>query len=211
MNRRLIPLALILLLQAPLAPAAPDAAGDGRLREQLRAAVTELRRLEDENIALKVRLERAPPPAAAAAESAELEALRADAEAARARAAALEQQLALARQEQARSQAAGEQAARLARERDEAAQQFEAGLRRSNAALAACGANNVTLVAIGSELLARYRDKGFVETARRHEPLLGLRRVEFERLEQEYRQRIGDAEFLPGVAPAATAPATTTP
>jgi DNA repair exonuclease SbcCD ATPase subunit len=195
-------LACAVLAAAP-ALAQPDAAGE-RLREQLRQSVTQLRALQDENTELKVQLERAKQavPATPAADPAELERMRTALDE---QARTLEQRdAALAQYKQSLEQwkQAREQAVAVARERDAEAKRLEGLYSQTRAGLQTCEAGNRTLVEISNELLGRWRDKGPIDAMRDREPLLGFKRLELERLAQDYHARIIDATVEPAAAPA---------
>jgi DNA repair exonuclease SbcCD ATPase subunit len=200
---RIVPIALAGALLAGQAAAQPDPAQD-RLREQLRQSVTQVRQLQDENTELKVKLERAEKavPAAPVADPAELEALRAELEAEKDKveqlnAAIGQYQESLEKWKQAREQAVG-----VARERDATAKRFEGLYDETSARLKTCEAGNGTLVGISNELLERYRNKGPIDAVRDREPLLGLKRLELERLAQDYHAKIVDATVVSPAAPA---------
>lgn len=55
---------------------------------------------------------------------------------------------------------------------------------------------NERLVQLGSELLARYRDKGVVDVLKQNEPLLKFGDVEMFNLVQEYRDKIDAQRFV---------------
>mgnify|MGYP000931479404 CR=1 FL=1 len=66
----------------------------------------------------------------------------------------------------------------------------EAELQATNEKLVVCGNHNAKLVAISSELLDRYEHKGLFARALQDEPLLQFKKVELEKLTQEYSDRI---------------------
>jgi len=63
-----------------------------------------------------------------------------------------------------------------------------------------CSAKNEKLLQISSELLERYRRKGFAEVLRQRDPVLGLGDVQMFNLVQEYHDRIGAEQLLPAAA-----------
>lgn len=63
-----------------------------------------------------------------------------------------------------------------------------------------CSDKNDRLVALGAELLERWRRKGVTDALREREPLLGLRDVEMFNLVQDYRDRVEASRFVPGAA-----------
>lgn len=64
------------------------------------------------------------------------------------------------------------------------------GLQRE--ATQACESKNVKLFEFGSELLDRYRTKGFWTTLAQKEPITGIKSVEIENLLEEYREKLGE-------------------
>lgn len=199
------------------ATSAQAQAPDARLRDQLRQSVTELRKAQDENSALKAELETlrrngpaAPPapaaaPAAPAANTAELRRLREQSSSDSARAAQLQEQLAATQKVLEQWQDSQKKAVLLARTRDADATRFETELQETRTAATACEAKNVTLVKIADELIVRYRDKSAWSSLRDKEALFGSSSIEFEKLGQEYRGRVIDASVqLPDPSSAAT-------
>jgi chromosome segregation ATPase len=59
----------------------------------------------------------------------------------------------------------------------------------------ACTTQNVKLIEIGSELAGRYRDKSCADAMLQAEPFTQLRRVEFENLVEEYKERLAKQRF----------------
>ena len=178
-------LASLLLAVVAIAPAVQAQAGlDTRMRDQLRQTILELRQLQDENAALKAKLAAALVPAKAPDSDARLQ--RALAEAGRQgnRSQALEQQLAAAQGQLAELQRQlgdGTAALRASQEREKqlGSQGSELKARGEQ-----CEARNVELLGISRELIGRYRDRGFLDVLLSREPLLGLRRVELEKIAQ---------------------------
>jgi predicted RNase H-like nuclease (RuvC/YqgF family) len=66
--------------------------------------------------------------------------------------------------------------------------------------LGECSAKNEKLLAVGRELIARYRAKGFADVARQKEPLLGLGEVRLFEQAQDWRDRVDAERFKPPVA-----------
>jgi len=59
-----------------------------------------------------------------------------------------------------------------------------------------CAEHNARLYAIGEELIRKYRDKGVVKALLQKEPLTQIERVEFEKLAQDYKDKI-DQQRMP--------------
>lgn len=178
-----------------------DQALEDRLRDQLKEAVTQVRQLQIENASLKAEAEKAAqasaPAAAAPVDPGELDDTKAALQQQTDRAAALEAQIEQAKTTLAKWQQSYEQAVALARSRDADAKKAESLHRAVAQHVDACEKNNATLVVISRELLDRYKNKGVFEAARSKEPILGLHRVELERLAQEYHARIVDTTVHP--------------
>ena len=85
-----------------------------------------------------------------------------------------------------------EQAATAYRTRDADARNFEAQFNELSAHSRTCDANNVELVKIGNELVARFRDKSFGDLVKSSEPLTQVGRVRLEELAQDYHVKITD-------------------
>lgn len=217
MPRRASPfLCLAVLLW--VAGARADEVLEARLRDQLKAAVTQVRQLQIENASLKSDLAKsaaapvsAPAaPAAPATDAAPSEELQASLDAQASRADGLEAQVAQLKKTLAQWEQSYAQATALARDRDAAAKKSDALFQGLQAHVEACENNNATLVSISRELLDRYKNKGVIAAARDKEPLLGLHRVELERLAREYHSRILDATataFDPDAPPTPAKPA----
>ena len=62
--------------------------------------------------------------------------------------------------------------------------------------LGTCAKNNVSLVALVDEVSERYRKKTCVDARSIVEPLVGLRRAEFERVAEEYRSKASEERYL---------------
>ena len=213
MSRRLRSLVLLPPLLWPALGARADEVLEARLRDQLKEAVTQVRQLQIENASLKADLAKAsaatPAPAAAAAPAdvSGAEELQASLDQQTARADALESQTAQLKKTIGQWQQSHDQATALARDRDAAAKKSEALYEGLRSHVDTCEKNNATLVSISEELLSRYKNKGVIAAARDKEPLLGLHRVELERLAQEYHARIVDSTtgpFDPDAPPAPT-------
>jgi chromosome segregation ATPase len=196
---RVVTLALLLVWGAdtPAAFAQPDTQLQ-RAREQLRQTATELRRLQADNARLQTELAAAQQAAASAAENAaaaeQLVTTSAERDALRAEAGALQSEREQLRASLAQWQASHAEAVALARTRDAEARRFEGLWREVDTHVDACEKNNLSLIGISEELIARYKGKGVWEAARRSEPLTGIGRVELERIAQEYHGRVVDAQ-----------------
>lgn len=174
------------LLASPLLPAADDAAW---LRDQLRQTTVELRRLQDENSALQLRLQKAGtvsapanPPADGAAK-AEARRARADAERLQAENSRLQAELAAA----VERNTALQQALLPLQQQVQASEQARAELASAASVAAQCEADNAELAKLGLELVARYRDRGLLDVLRGAEPLTGVARARHETLAERYR------------------------
>jgi DNA repair exonuclease SbcCD ATPase subunit len=185
-SRANIPALLFLLLVSPVLPASDDAAW---LRDQLRQTTVELRRLQDENGALQQRLQKAgtvaapvPAPADGAAK-AEARRARAEAERLQTENSRLQAELAAANERNAGLQ----QTLLPLQQQLQAAEQARAELASAAAAAAQCESDNAELAKLGLEVVARYRDRGFLDVLRGAEPLTGVARARHETLAEKYR------------------------
>ncbi len=200
-------LASLLLAVVAIAPAVQAQAGlDTRMRDQLRQTILELRQLQDENATLKAKLAAAPAAPTRNPDS-EARLQRALAEAGRQgnRSQALEQQLAAAQGqlvELQRQLGDGTAALRASQEREKqlGSQGTELKTRGEQ-----CEARNVELLGISRELIGRYRDRGLFDVLLGREPLLGLRRVELEKIAQTYQGRVRE-QVLPASESSSLAP-----
>ena len=93
-------------------------------------------------------------------------------------------------------QAAYNQAAAMAKARDEAAAHFQALNKQLTDRTALCEEKNAHLVEIGNEILDRFTDRGFLESFSQTEPFTQIKRVELENIAQDYDDRV-HAEKLP--------------
>jgi chromosome segregation ATPase len=66
--------------------------------------------------------------------------------------------------------------------------------------LGACAKHNVNLVGLVDEVSEKYRKKSCADARSIVEPLVGLRRAEFERVAEEYRGKAGDERYVRPVA-----------
>jgi hypothetical protein len=165
-----------------------------RLREALRSATIQIRGLEDQVTALQTQL--------ASAES-DKTALKARVDAAKAetqlavkqyRTAVEEFNHRLAERDEVlgKWKAAYEEAANVARAKDAERAKFEGLAAAFKAGSKACLAKNVQLVKVGRELLHRYESVTIGNMVLAQEPLIGLKRVEIQKLLQDYGDKILD-------------------
>lgn len=186
---------------------AQQSPAEARLRDQLRQTTLDLRQAQDENSALKLKLEQATPavpaaqPAAAAADQAKLRGLAVQVQAGNARATALQRQLDEAQKSLEQWKQAYDQVVALAKARDAEAKKYQGLYGEADTRGKSCEADNVKLVQIGDELLERYKHKGVWSAMGDAEPLTGLHRVDMEKLAQDYHARIVDATVKPAPAP----------
>lgn len=183
---------------------ADDDAALNRLRDQVRQAVTEKRQLEDENFQLKAQLAaaqaeaakvKAAPPAPKV--SPELLKLREETVRQNDQRVELQAQIEILGADLAKTRADLTQATAVLRELQAVRMQQSGQLQASALREKACIDHNGQLTALNRELLDRYVQQGFWETLREHETVTGLYRVALENLEQDYRNRIRDANAAP--------------
>jgi chromosome segregation ATPase len=111
--------------------------------------------------------------------------------------------IALAEQRQREVEAGTKQLAKLQTDLNLSKQQTEAQTTKTgflDKQLAACAANNRTLVSLVDDVSEAYRTKPAADSRSVLEPLLGLRRAEFDRLAEEYRSKAGNERFYPEAA-----------
>ncbi len=180
-----------------------QATAEDRLRDQLRKTTVELRKAQDENAELSIRLNALSQQVAAQpakpekkADDAQTESLRRSLRAQAAQQAALQQQLAATQASLAQWQQAQAEAVATAKARDADAKKYEALYRDVDSHVKTCDQNNIKLVKISEELLDRYKNKGVWDAARGAEPLTGLGRVELEKIAQDYHGRIVDSSAV---------------
>lgn len=196
----------VLLAHMPTIAVA-DEAGEARLRDQLRQAVTQLRQLQDENAELKGQLQSATEqlasrPALAAAEDAQLLESRRLAEAQTQKSASLQAQVEQDKTVLAQWRQSYDQVVGVAKACDAAFKIIEAQYLEVSGHVKTCDDDNAKLVEISEQLLDRYKNKGVFQAMRDQEALLGLQRMELERLAQDYHSRIVDATIEPAPQPA---------
>ena len=183
-------------------PVRADDAAIARMRDQLRQTVLQMRQLQDENTELKISLQKAqqqpasqPDPGTPSA--AEIEELQLALQAQQQNTAALQAQIEQYRTALAQSQQTLDQTVTAAKACDVEAKKFEVLYRDVDSHVKSCDDNNAKLVEISKQLIDRYKNKGVFAAARDKEPLLGLHRVELERIAQQYHGRIVDATVVP--------------
>lgn len=105
-------------------------------------------------------------------------------------------------------QAAYQQAAQLAQERDAEAKKLTVSVRDAVKTLDACKESDAKLAALAREILHLYETQDFRALLwKSYEPILGMKRVELENMIQDYDDRIYKARFYMGT-PASVAGAT---
>jgi len=182
---------------------AADNAGDARLRDQLRQTTMQLRQLQDDNAAMKAKIDSGQCGATAAAPKADADdvaKLKKELQQAQAHVAALQKQVDAQEASIATWKKSYEDVTNTARAKtieaqrlDQQAQQASAETQRTTATLQSCVSHNAELVKVADELVIRYKEKGVWSALRDKEPVLGVSHVEFEKIAQEYRGRIADA------------------
>lgn len=83
--------------------------------------------------------------------------------------------------------------------------QLEAMLAHRGNELASCRERNDRMYKLGNELLDKYEQKGCFDAALQAEPFTGLKRAQIEKMVEEDREKLDDAQILPSSANAATA------
>ena len=191
--------ALIVALAGLVPVAASAGAAEDRMRDQLRQTILQQRQIEDENNALKGQL------ATATAAQAEAKKLESSLGAARKRAARvdeLERQQELLRNDYVQLQKAYTEMSEAYKGGQEKNSTLAGQMKDTQQQLGVCTTHNQHLAELSGELLARYRDRGFFDVLLAKEPVTGLRRVELEKLEQDYRGKIRDERLAPAGAEA---------
>jgi hypothetical protein len=195
--------ALVLLLLAAHPAAAQDASTEDKLREALRRSTVDLRALQDSQAQLQADRDGAIKQRDLLQQQVtDLTAKLADALAKPkidpAVVKQLQDQLAAAAQQNAalaasnaKWQAAYQQAAALARQRDADAKRLAAGLQAAAKVNDADHADNQKLAALASDILHLYRTQNFRQLLwKSYEPLLGLYEVKLENTVQYYEDKI---------------------
>ena len=184
---------IMLGLALPLAIAGAARADDNsdvenRLRQQLRATVTQLRELQDSQATLQAQKAaaeqerdtlkaRARPAGPSRKQLAEIGSLRRQAASARADADALRQSIAQSQAEAAGLRQQLDEANEALRQLRQAQEQTQATLASNQSTLEACKAKNVELIKLGNEVLERYERAGIADAVVKKEPFTGLKRV----------------------------------
>ena len=169
--------------------ASAQAAPEAKLRDQLRQTILQMRQLEDENASLKAQL------ATATAAQADAKKLQGSLGAARKRAARadeLEQEQQVLRNDYQQLQKAYLEMSEAYKSGQDKSNTLGGQVKETQQQLGVCTTHNEHLADLSGELLARYRDRGFFDVLLAKEPVTGLRRVELEKLEQDYRGKIRD-------------------
>jgi len=192
--------ALAIALFSPSAYSQADSA-EARLREALRRATVELRAAQDSQAALQASLDQmtqqrdqlqkhlaeqavAAASATRAAPDPEIAQLRSALQAAQEDSKSIKLGL-------QKWQAAYQQAADLARNKDAESQQRGQALQAANGKLGVCTTANTKLTAVADDILHLYRTQGFrALLLGSYEPLLGLKKVELENIIEDYEDRI---------------------
>ena len=175
-----------------------QAPAEAKLRDQLRQTILELRQMQDENASLKSQLS-----GLSAAQDAAKQLERSLAEARR-RAARVEELEGA--QNELRGNLQGLQALNARQTaamtlQQQQQQALDQKLKETLEVVTVCTTRNARLVGLSDELVQKYRDRGFADVLLANEPLTGLRRVELEKLAQDYRGKILDQQMVPA-APA---------
>lgn len=189
--------------------AAAQNADADRLREALRRTTTQLRSLEDRQAELQARASESEQRAAT---------LQAKLEAANAEVNTLTEKLdksqerlvsagshisaqndAITRLDEslAKWRKAYDEAVNVARAKETERARLATELAAFTERATTCEAKNVELFKIGNEILERYKEVGFGDVLARHEPFIGLKRVELQNLVQDYRDELLDQKVVP--------------
>ncbi len=183
---------------------------DSALRSQLRQVTLQLRQAQDDQATLQAQK--------TAAET--------ERDAVKKQLAALQGELARARHEGVRADAAQQELARtksaLTQATDKAADsarqtqaeqdKLQTTVTNTQTLLTACESKNTQLLAVGREILSAYEKFDVGDAIGANEPFTQLKRVELENLAQGYEDRIGDGRYDPrAVHPAQAKPAADKP
>lgn len=98
-------------------------------------------------------------------------------------------------------QSAYNQAAAVAKSRDEAAAHFQALNAQLTERTGLCEMKNTHLFDLANEILDKFGSKGFVEGFSRMEPFTQLKRVQLETIVQDYQDKIHDEKLAPRPQP----------
>lgn len=209
-NANLAGALLVTLVAATALPALAESRDiERQLRDQLRQTTLDLRSAQDENAQLKAKLQSQPAPATPAVvekapAAVDTAPLRRSLQAEKARSDQLQQQLDALQKEQQAWHEGYQKAAAVAKDRDTAAQKYQALYEEAAGGTKSCDDKNAQLVDISEQLLQRYRDKGVWQALGSDEPLTGIPAVRLEQFAQEYHARIVDLKAAPATAPAAS-------
>lgn len=178
-----------------------------RMRDQLRQTVTQMRQLEDENLALKAKLANASTATAAPVvkvvtkdNSAELLKLRGNAQREQERASALQKQVDELNQQNQQVQAYINQVKGLLANQQQSVLALNEKTTQAENKQKICEQSNQALVLLSQEVLKGYQQQNFWQAIRKHEPLLGLYQVKIDNILQGYQQKIADADVSPIVS-----------
>jgi chromosome segregation ATPase len=189
---------------------ADEQSNEDRLRDALRQAVTQMRAAQDQAAQATADAQRAQT--AQAGVQAQLDAANAQLAALKGKPAAptvdvqamqdaLKSYQAQAAQMQAalaKWQGAYNNAAELARAKDEESQRAGAGLKADVKALETCKAENVKLIDTAESILHLYQTQSFRSILlRSYEPIIGSAQVALENLVQDYDDKIHDQAYVP--------------
>jgi colicin import membrane protein len=197
-------LGLILGLLAAASAQAADTP-EGRLREALHRATEELRDAQDQIARLQAKEaedQRQIQTLSAQAAEQKAQASAGQKEGEQARRAAdqaereMKQRVGEAQGIVDKWQAAYNQAAAVAKTRDEAAAHYQALNKQLSDRTALCEMKNTHLYDLGNEILDKFDNRGFAEGFARMEPFTQLKRVQLETIVQDYQDKI-HAEKLP--------------
>jgi chromosome segregation ATPase len=189
---------------------ADEQTNEDRLRDALRQAVTQMRAAQDQ--AAQAAADAQKAQSAQAAVQAQLDAANAQLAALKGKPAApavdvqqmqdalksYQAQAVQMQQALAKWQAAYNNAAELARAKDEESQRAGAGLKADAKALDICKAENGKLIGTAESILHLYQTQSFRSILlRSYEPVIGSAKVTLENLVQDYDDKIHDQEYVP--------------
>lgn len=175
-----------------------------RMRDQLRQTVTQMRQLEDENLALKAKLANASAAPAAPVvkvvtkdNSAELLKLRGNAQREQERASALQKKVDELSQQNQQMQAYITQVKGVLANQQQSVLVLNEKTTLAEKNQKLCEQSNQALVDMSQEILKKYQQQNLWQAMRKHEPLLGLYQVKIDNILQAYQQKIADADVSP--------------
>ena len=209
MNKKLV-LSVVTMVWASQSMADPVV---DRMRDQLRQTVTQMRQLEDENLALKAKLANTnTAPAAPVVKvvtkdnSAELVKLRANAQREQERASVLQKQIDELSQQNQQMQAYINQVKGLLANQQQSVLVLNEKSTQAEKKQKLCEQSNQALVSLNKEVLKGYQSQNVWQAMRKHEPLLGLYQVKIENILQAYQQKIAEADVSPIVSETSQTP-----